>query len=72
VLEKLLTEQPNPISARIDELPPVEALRIINAEDRTVAEAVEKVIPAIARTVESIVEAFRRGGRLPAYLRRFP
>ena len=64
VLEKLLTEQPNPISARIGEMPPVEALRIINAEDRTVAEAVEKVIPAIARAVESIVEAFRRGGRL--------
>jgi N-acetylmuramic acid 6-phosphate etherase len=64
VLEKLLTEQPNPVSARIDEMTSIEALRIINAEDRTVAEAVEKVIPAIARAVESIVEAFRRGGRL--------
>jgi N-acetylmuramic acid 6-phosphate etherase len=41
-----------------------EALRVINAEDRKVAEAVEKEIPAIARAVDSIVEAFHRGGRL--------
>jgi N-acetylmuramic acid 6-phosphate etherase len=64
VLEKLLTEQPNPVSAGIDRLPVDQALRIINGEDRKVAEAVEKEIPAIARAVESIVEAFRRGGRL--------
>ena len=41
-----------------------EALRVINAEDRKVAEAVQSEIPAIARAVESIVEAFGRGGRL--------
>lgn len=43
---------------------PTEALRIINVEDLKVAEAVEKEIPAIARAVDSIVEAFHRGGRL--------
>ena len=64
MLEKLLTEQANPASAGIDEMTSIEALRIINAEDRKVAEAVEKEIPAIARAVDSIVEAFRRGGRL--------
>jgi N-acetylmuramic acid 6-phosphate etherase len=64
MLEDLLTEQTNPASAGIDEMTPTEALRIINAEDRKVAEAVEKEIPAIARAVESIAEAFRRGGRL--------
>jgi len=64
VLEDLLTEQSNPVSAGIDGMTPAEALRIINAEDRKVAEAVQKEIPAIARAVESIVEAFRRGGRL--------
>jgi N-acetylmuramic acid 6-phosphate etherase len=64
VLEKLLTEQVNPVSAGIDQMTTTEALGIINAEDRKVAEAVEKEIPAIARAVEAIVEAFRRGGRL--------
>src|ERR1035441_7000483 len=64
VLEKLLTEQPNPLSASLDALPTEEALRIINAEDRKVAAAVEREIPAIARAVDAIVEAFERGGRL--------
>ena len=64
MLEKLLTEQPNPASASIDALPTEEILRVINAEDQRVAEAVGKVIPAIARAVDTIVSAFGRGGRL--------
>jgi N-acetylmuramic acid 6-phosphate etherase len=64
VLEKLLTEQPNPASASIDALPTEQVLRVINAEDQRVAAAVEREIPAIARAVEAIVAAFGRGGRL--------
>jgi N-acetylmuramic acid 6-phosphate etherase len=64
VLEKLLTEQTNPASVSIDSLSTEEALRIINAEDHRVADAVEKEIPAIARAVDAIVEAFRQGGHL--------
>ncbi len=64
MLEKLLTEQPNPASASIDTLPIEEALRVINDEDRGVADAVATQIPAIARAVEAIVAAFERGGRL--------
>jgi len=64
MLEHLLTEQLNPASASIDALPTEEMLRIVNAEDRRVAEAVGREIPAIARAVDAIVAAFRRGGRL--------
>jgi len=64
VLEKLLTEQPNPASASIDALSTEQVLRVINAEDQKVAAAVEREIPAIARAVEAIVAAFERGGRL--------
>ena len=64
MLENLLTEQRNPASASLDSLPTEAALRIINAEDRKVAEAVEREIPAIARAVDAIVAAFGRGGRL--------
>ncbi|MGO9257366.1 MAG: N-acetylmuramic acid 6-phosphate etherase [Bryobacteraceae bacterium] len=64
MLEDLLTEQTNPASAAIDGLPTEEVLRIINAEDRQVALAVEREIPAIARAVDSITAAFKRGGRL--------
>jgi len=62
--EKLLTEQRNLASAAIDTLPTEEVLRIVNAEDHQVADAVEHEIPAIARAVDAIVEAFQRGGRL--------
>jgi N-acetylmuramic acid 6-phosphate etherase len=64
MLEKLLTEQSNPASASIDALPTEEALRIINAEDRKVAEAVGREIPAIAKAVDAVVAAFQDGGRL--------
>ena len=58
------TEQFNPNTAGIDQLPTLDALRLINAEDKKVAEAIEKVLPAIARAVDAIVERLQRGGRL--------
>jgi N-acetylmuramic acid 6-phosphate etherase len=64
MLDKLLTEQPNPASAAIDTLPTEQALRIINSEDQKVAAAVELEIPAISRAVEAIVAALQKGGRL--------
>lgn len=64
MLDNLLTEQPNPASAAIDTLPTEQMLRIINGEDRKVAEAVEREIPSIARAVDAIVATFERGGRL--------
>lgn len=64
MLDNLLTEQSNPASAAIDTLPTQQVLRIINGEDRKVAEAVEREIPAIARAVDAIVAAFESGGRL--------
>src|SRR5882724_1965551 len=64
VLEKLLTEQLNPASSSIDTLPVEQMLRVINSEDRKVAEAVAREIPAIARAVDAIVAAMERGGRL--------
>ena len=63
-LEHLLTEQANPASAAIDALPTEEVLRVINAEDRNVAAAVEREIPSIARAVDAVVAAFQQGGRL--------
>lgn len=64
MLEKLLTEQSNAASANIDRVSTAEMLRIINAEDRLVAEAVEREIPQIARAVDAIVAAMKNGGRL--------
>ncbi len=64
MLENLLTEQPNPASASIDTLATEDILRLINAEDRKVADAVASEIPAIGRAVDAIVTCLQQGGRL--------
>ena len=58
------TEQRNARSQGLDLLPAREILRIINREDATVAAAVARELPRIARAVDAIVRAIRSGGRL--------
>jgi N-acetylmuramic acid 6-phosphate etherase len=58
------TEQTNPASAEIDRMTPLEIVQVMNAEDRTVAAAVERELPAIAAAVEAIAARLRSGGRL--------
>jgi len=59
-----ITEQENPRTAGIDKLPTLEAIRLINDEDKTVALAIEKILPETAETIDKIVERLRNGGRL--------
>jgi N-acetylmuramic acid 6-phosphate etherase len=59
-----ITEQENPNTANIDRVSTLEAIRLINDEDKKVALAVEKVLPEIAETVDKIVERLKNGGRL--------
>jgi N-acetylmuramic acid 6-phosphate etherase len=60
----LPTEARNPRSEQIDELSTLEMLRVINAEDKTVAAAVAETLPQIAAVVDAVSERFARGGRL--------
>lgn len=60
----MLTEARNPKTMRIDQLSALEIVRVMNQEDATVAQAVEKALPDIAQAVEAIVEGIRAGGRL--------
>jgi N-acetylmuramic acid 6-phosphate etherase len=64
MLDKLLTEQRNPASEGIDTRSTEEMLRIINSEDRKIAESVEREIPRIAQAVDAIVDRLDRGGRM--------
>jgi len=59
-----ITEQDNSRTSSIDRVSTVEALVLINDEDKTVAAAVERVLPKIAETVDRIVERLENGGRL--------
>jgi N-acetylmuramic acid 6-phosphate etherase len=59
-----ITEQENPKTADIDKVSTLDALRLINDEDKIVALAVEKVLPEIAAVIDKIVGCLQNGGRL--------
>ena len=61
---KNITEQTNPASTSLDTLDTAGILRAIHAQDRLVPAAVEREIPRIAKVVDAVVKALRRGGRL--------
>jgi N-acetylmuramic acid 6-phosphate etherase len=63
-LKLLTTERRNPRTRGIDLAGTAEILELMNAEDRTVAEAVGAAIPKVARAVDLVAESFREGGRL--------
>lgn len=63
-LLNLVSETRNPRTYDIDLLSATDVVARINDEDKTVALAVEKELPAIAMAVERIEAAFRIGGRL--------
>ncbi len=60
----MTTEEPNPNSSEIDRLSTLDALRIINSEDKKIAEAIERILPAIAQAVDAIAARLQNGGRL--------
>ena len=58
------TEERNRRTADIDVVPTEQILRLLNAEDATVAGAVASVLPALAAAVDRVVERLRAGGRV--------
>lgn len=60
----LSTEAVNPHTADLDQLDTLGILRRINAEDQTVAPAVERVLPDLARAVDITLERWRSGGEV--------
>lgn len=63
-LDQLPTEQDNPDSADLDIQSAIAIARTIHRGDRTVAGAVERALPEIARAIDWVAEALSRGGRL--------
>jgi N-acetylmuramic acid 6-phosphate etherase len=60
----VLTEQKNPHTLNIDQLDTTEIVARINAEDRTVADAVAAAMPQIVAAIDAIYERMNAGGRL--------
>lgn len=58
------TEQRNPATMELDAMSAEQIVRVMNAEDATVAPAVGRELAQIAAAVERIAQALRQGGRL--------
>lgn len=63
-LANLISEGRNPDTMDIDLLSSLEIVSRLNEQDKLVPLAVEKVLPAIAQSVDKITEAFKNEGRL--------
>ena len=63
-VKNLATEQRNPDSQAMDEMPTGEVLQLINREDAKVAAAVGKEIEHITAVTEELVVRLKSGGRL--------
>ncbi|MGA7221109.1 MAG: N-acetylmuramic acid 6-phosphate etherase [Candidatus Sulfotelmatobacter sp.] len=63
-LSRLRTEQSNEAAGDLDQKSALEIARIMNEEDATVAAAIGLVLPQIARAIDLVAAALRRGGRL--------
>ena len=64
MLEHLTTEARNPATNKIDTLTAIEIVRLMNAEDATITDAVSKVASEIAQSIDLIVRQLQAGGRL--------
>lgn len=63
-LEKLTTESRNQNTLNIDKVSTLEMVKMINNEDKKVAEAVEAELPRIAEAIDEIAIRMNKGGRL--------
>ncbi len=63
-IESIKTEQRNPRTLDIDRVDTLELVRLMNSEDKKVAEAVEAVLPQVAAAIDLIYRQMCLGGRL--------
>lgn len=59
-----ITEQSNPDTVDIDIKNGMEIAKLINDEDKKVAEAVAKVLPKIGTAIDKIADSLKTGGRM--------
>jgi N-acetylmuramic acid 6-phosphate etherase len=63
-LHQLPTEQILSSASDLDRLSSLEIARLINEEDATIASAVHRALPQIARAIDVVADGLRHGGRL--------
>jgi len=63
-LRQLTTEQILSTASNLDQMSSLEIARLMNDEDATVATAVRRALPQIARAIDTVADGLRNGGRL--------
>lgn len=63
-LSKLTTERRNQNTLNIDKVSTIEMVKMINEEDKKVADAIELELPQIAKAIDGIVGRMQKDGRL--------
>jgi len=63
-IRQLPTEQILASAGDLDRMSSLEVVRLMNAEDATVASAVRRALPQIARAIDVVADGLRHGGRL--------
>lgn len=63
-LTKLSTETRNSKSMLLDTMSVAEILELMNSEDQTVPQSINKQLPQIEAAVNKIIQQFKKGGRL--------
>lgn len=63
-IRTLATERANSAAAGLDRMSALRIARAINAEDATVAAAVKRALPQVAKAIDLIAAALAQGGRL--------
>lgn len=63
-LGTLVSETRNPETMNLDEMSTLDLVTCFNQQDRKVPEAIQKVLPEIAKAVDSAAASFKAGGRL--------
>lgn len=63
-LRQLTTEQILSGTSNLDQLSSLEIARLINDQDATIAAAVRKALPQVARAIDTVADGLSHGGRL--------
>ncbi len=63
-LRQLTTEQILSSASNLDQLSSLEIARLINDQDATIAAAVRKALPQVARAIDTVADGLSHGGRL--------
>jgi N-acetylmuramic acid 6-phosphate etherase len=63
-LRQLSTEQILSAASNLDQMSSLEIVRLMNDEDATIAAAIRRALPQIARAIDVVADGIRHGGRL--------